>query len=65
MITWSGQNWWERPAYHRPTIAVIEPPSESYDAYADRREREKGARRVPFGFSRALVDDERNGGTTS
>lgn len=32
------------------TISVIDAPKESYDEYHERMEREKGAKRVPFGF---------------
>lgn len=58
MIWESGENWYLRPTGHWPTISVIERGQESYDEYADRRERERTARRVPFGFGRALADDE-------
>lgn len=59
MIWESGENWYQDAAYtHHRTIDVIERPEEGYEEYADRREREKGARRVPFGFARALVDED-------
>jgi hypothetical protein len=51
---WSGQNWYETAGRPGATIYVIERPSESYDAYHERKTREKGRRRVPFGFARAL-----------
>jgi hypothetical protein len=51
VIQWSGQNWYERSGLLAPTVAVIERPAESYDEYAERKEREKKARRVPFGFA--------------
>lgn len=52
MIEWSGQNWYSHLyGYSTPSIQVIERPSASYEEYADRREREKNAKRVPFGFA--------------
>lgn len=51
---WSGQNWYETSGLKVPTIAVIEPASESYDDYHERKKREQDAERLPFGFSRAL-----------
>lgn len=46
--------WYMHAPPSWPTISVIEPKSETYEAFADRREREKDAPRVPFGFARAL-----------
>jgi hypothetical protein len=57
-IGWSGQNWYERPSGHTPTIHIIERPSESYDAYHERKKREEDKPRVPFGFARVLVEDQ-------
>jgi hypothetical protein len=42
-----------------PTIAVIERPAESYDAYHQRKKREEEhgePRKVAFGFARVLED---------
>lgn len=58
MVEWSGQNWYWRSGVGHPTIAVIERPSESYDAHHERKKREEGAPRVPFGFARALPQEE-------
>lgn len=59
---WNGDSWRWHVEYHPPplrtTIAVIEPPSPSYDEYAERKARQKDAKRVPWGFARALLDDE-------
>lgn len=58
MPSWSGWNWYVRDGGgYRPTISVIDRPAESYDAYHERRKREEGARRVPFGFARALLEE--------
>lgn len=51
---WSGQNWYETSGRAHATIAVIERPAPSYDQYAERKAREAKAKRVPFGFARAL-----------
>jgi hypothetical protein len=55
MIHYSGQNFYMRPSGYAPTISVIEKPTESYAEHHERKSREEGARRVPFGFSRALA----------
>lgn len=56
MIRESGENWelwWSGRV--APTIYVIEPVNQSYDDYHERKKKEEaGARKVPFGFSRAL-----------
>lgn len=48
MTLWTGDEWrWSLTAgTSRPTIDVIEP--------AEKRKPRAGARRVPFGFARAL-----------
>jgi hypothetical protein len=44
---------------YQPTIQVIERADESYDEYHERKKKEEsGARKVPFGFLRALSDEE-------
>lgn len=58
MIRWSGQNWFQRSNGYQPTISVIESKAESYDEHHERRKREEGAEKVPFGFSRALPTTE-------
>lgn len=50
MIGWSGENWYMQPQF-QPTIMVIEPADWSY-------EYKEGVKVVPFGFSRALAEDE-------
>lgn len=54
----SDYRWWLVAPSDRATISVIDKPSESYSEYYERKKREEGARRVPFGFSRALIDEE-------
>jgi general stress protein 26 len=54
----SGDNWWFRSGQTAPTISVIEKPSESYDAYHERKKREENRRRVSFGFSRVLDEQK-------
>ena len=56
-IGWSGQNWYETPSVYVRTMSIIEAPADSYDAYHERKKREEGRKRVPFGFARALEDD--------
>lgn len=58
MIQWSGQNWYQRANGYTQSINVIEKPSESYDAYHERKKRTENARTVPFGFARALKDED-------
>lgn len=58
MIQWSGQNWYERSGMLAPTIVVIDRKADSYEEYHQRMKREEGAERVPFGFSRALLEPE-------
>lgn len=53
-ISWSGQNWYRTSGMMQPSMMVIEKRSPSYDEYADKKAREKAARKVPFGFARAL-----------
>jgi hypothetical protein len=54
---WTGDEWrWHLDSVGVPrhTIQVIEPPSESYEGYRTRKNREEGVDREPFGFARAL-----------
>jgi hypothetical protein len=44
------------PVYAPPTISVIEAEKESYSEYHERKKREEGRKRVPFGFGRVLEE---------
>lgn len=61
MIRWSGQPWHLKSGLVAPTIAVIERNAESYAEYHERRKAEESKRSVPFGFARALIDEEPEG----
>jgi hypothetical protein len=59
---WSGDEWrWRLTSGGLPhhTISVIEKPSESYEGYHQRKVKEEGAEREPFGFARALPKSKR------
>jgi hypothetical protein len=60
MIEWSGENWCERSDGYVQTVDVIErPDGESRKLSKKQRKRQKKAKRVPFGFARALPKQQR------
>lgn len=60
----SDDRWELTSGLAAPTIAVIELPVESYDAFHERKKREEGAPRRSFGFGR-ILDDVRGGPAAS
>lgn len=62
MIFESGESWYLRSDGARASIEVIEahPKTVEKRRKKERKKREKGARKVPFGFARALDGEHNN-----
>lgn len=60
MMRWNGEGWrWREHLHRRPTSRTISVIERTADQEQDARDRDEGklkagARRVPFGFARAL-----------
>lgn len=60
MIEWSGENWYERSDGYSVSVDVIERPDGKAPKLSKKqRKRLKKAKRVPFGFARALPKQKR------
>lgn len=57
-IEWSGENWYKRSDGYVQTVDVIERP-DGRKLSKKQRKRQKKAKRVPFGFARALPKQKR------
>jgi hypothetical protein len=53
MIEWSGETWYERSDGYAMSVDVIEHPERRKPSKRQRK-RQKKAKRMPFGFARAL-----------